>query len=214
MSTQNPLHKPASKLYALTGGIGTGKSTVAQLFQALGARIIDADQLARQVVLPGTQGLKQVISHFGAEFLSVQGDLDRSRLAAHIFSERSAREQLEKILHPLIRQEFLKLWQQLDKDSYLATFYVVPLFYESAHSYPEVSKVIVVWAPEALCVDRLIIRNRLTQEQALERIHSQIDIDKKAAQADWVIKNDGDIAALKPQVDLIWSQIINLSQAL
>jgi dephospho-CoA kinase len=214
MSNQKPVHKPVNKLYALTGGIGTGKSTVAELFQALGARIIDADQLARQVVLPGTQGLKQVINHFGLEFLTAQGELDRSRLATQIFSDRSAREDLEKILHPLIRQEFLKLWQQPDKDSFLATFYVVPLFYESTHSYPEVSKVIVVWAPEALCVSRLKIRNSLTHEQALERIHSQIDIDIKAAKADWVIKNDSDIEALKPQVDLIWSQIIKFSSAL
>ena len=186
----------------LTGGIGSGKSTVAALLAERGARVVDADRLAREVVEPGTPGLAAVVAEFGAGVLTPDGALDRPALAGLVFGDPAARARLDAVVHPLVRARAAELVAQAPADAVVVQD--VPLLVETgqAGSY---DLVLVVETDPEVRVARLLDRG-LTEADARARIASQATDEERRAVADVVLRNDGDRAALAAQVDRFWTE--------
>ena len=191
-------------LVALTGGIGSGKSLAAEYFAELGAQVLDFDQLARDVIERGTEGFDEVIARFGDEILS-QGIIDRSKLAAIVFSDSSMRQDLEAIVHPRIRQEFDSIVSGLEGDSILIS--QIPLLVESKNEYP-FEFVITVSAPEEIRRARLLERG-MKNFQITKRIEAQSSDQAREAIADAIIHNTGDKDHLLRQVENLYEDRIN-----
>jgi dephospho-CoA kinase len=185
----------------LTGGIGSGKSTVAALLAEHGAVIVDADRIAREVVEPGTPGLAAVVAEFGERVLAADGSLDRPSLAGVVFADPAARARLDAVVHPLVRARAAELVAAAPRDAVVVQD--VPLLVETgqAASY---DLVLVVRADVEERVRRLVGRG-LTAEDARARIASQATDEQRAAVADVVISNDGDRDDLAAQVDRFWT---------
>lgn len=195
-------------LIGLTGGIATGKSTVSKLLEEKGAHIIDADQIARDVVEPGTIGSLRVREHFGDTVFFPDGTLHRSALGAIIFNDANKRKELEKILHPLIRQEMKARSQRyLQQNQQAIVVWDVPLLFESQLT-TYVEKVIVVYVSKEIQLERLRKRDNLSQTDALQRVESQISIEQKREWADFVIDNQGSYKNTESQVDQLWKSLI------
>ena len=184
---------------ALTGGIGSGKSTVGQIFEDLGAVVTDSDQLARNVVERGTTGFDQIVAAFGDEVLK-NGDLDRAALAEVIFKDPSKRTQLEQITHPLIRRAFAKIVESAQNDSIVIN--QIPLLVESKHDY-KFDHVITVSATEEVRIKRLLMRG-LNLTQIKQRIEAQSTDAQREAISDTVIRNDKDHSELLLEVEKVW----------
>jgi dephospho-CoA kinase len=186
----------------LTGGIGSGKSTVSALLAARGAVVIDADRIARQVVEPGTPGLAAVAEAFGPGVLTSDGSLDRPALAAIVFADPAAREKLDGIVHPLVRSRAAELAAAAPEDAVVV--HDVPLLVETgqAGSY---DLVLVVQADPDTRIDRLV-RRGLTEEDARARIAAQASDEQRRAVADVVLENDGTPDDLAEQVDRFWAE--------
>jgi dephospho-CoA kinase len=178
------------KWIGLTGGIGSGKSTVARIIRDLGFPVIDADQLARDAVSRGSVGVDQIRQQFGPEFLLPDQTLDRKKMAQFVFKNKTDLEKLEKIIHPLVRQLMLQKKQQLDKQQTLLAFYDVPLLFEK-HLEKDFDSVVVVSCSEQQQLQRLMARDQLSLVEAQDRIRSQMDLEKKVQRADFVIDNSG-----------------------
>jgi dephospho-CoA kinase len=177
---------------ALTGGIGSGKSQVARLFAEWGAEVVDADELARVVVEPGSLGLAKTAEAFGSEVLNANGTLNRSKLASVIFSDEVKRKRLEEILHPLIRQTWLSRLETFKASSPAAIIvYTLPLFFESTFEYPEIDCVVHVSAPEELRVKRVTARDGCSDESVRARMRAQLSDEEKNSRSDFIIANDG-----------------------
>lgn len=190
----------------LTGGIASGKSTVAGMFADLGAVIIDADKIARDVVDPGQEGLHSIVQHFGEEVLDQEGRLDRKKMGELVFSNEEARKMLNSLLHPLIRS---RMEQEKQKALLLHPPLIIldiPLLYES-NWQKRLEKVIVVYVPEPLQVQRLMNRNHLTLEEATQRIKAQMPIEEKKQRADFLIDNSGTTEKTKEQVALLFRRL-------
>lgn len=190
----------------LTGGIGSGKSTVAGLLAEHGAVVVDADAIAREVVAVGTPGLARVVEAFPG-VLAPDGSLDRPALAGRVFADAAARELLESITHPLIAAESARRIDALPPDS--VAVYDVPLLAESARG-GEFDLVVVVQAPLDVRLARLT-RRGLPPEQASERIASQASDSERRAIADLLIDNAGDLETLRAVVDAAWPRIAGVS---
>jgi len=184
---------------ALTGGIGSGKSTVGQIFEDLGAVVTDSDQLARNVVERGTSGFDQIVAAFGDEVLK-NGELDRAALAEVIFKDPTKRTQLEQITHPLIRRAFAKIVESAQNDSIVIN--QIPLLVESKHDY-KFDHVITVSATEEVRIQRLLMRG-LNLTQIKQRIESQSTDTQREAISDTVIRNDKDHSELLLEVEKVW----------
>jgi dephospho-CoA kinase len=182
----------------LTGGIGSGKSLVADMFAALGAALIDTDQIAHQLTAPGGAAMAAIVREFGAEYQSPSGALDRARMRAKAFSDPAAKKRLEAILHPLIRIETERAASAAQG---LYRIFVVPLLVESGSWKDRVSRVLVVDCPEQLQLARVMARNGLPEAQVRAIMAAQASRAARLAAADDVIHNDADIAALTPQVE-------------
>jgi dephospho-CoA kinase len=193
----------------LTGGIASGKSTVAQHFQELGVSVIDADDSARSVVAPGQPGLVAVIKEFGPAFLTASGDLDRRALRECIFSDLPARRRLEGILHPLIRADMERRAQD-DPGSYIVL--AIPLLIESSEP-GRVDRVLVVDLPEDIQLERVIARDRVSSDQARAIISAQASRESRLAAADDVLVNDGSVSMLRKAVDSLHLKYMGLSAA-
>jgi dephospho-CoA kinase len=186
-------------IVALTGGIGSGKSTVGQIFQDLGAIVTDSDQLARDVVERGTTGFDQIIAAFGDEVLK-NGDLNRAALADLVFKDPAKRKQLEQITHPLIRKAFAKIVESANGDSIVVN--QIPLLVESNHDY-KFDHVITVSASEAVRIERLLKRGmNLTQIQ--QRLQAQSNDAQREKISDSIIRNDNSQADLLSEVEKVW----------
>jgi dephospho-CoA kinase len=181
---------------ALTGGIASGKSTVSHLFGALGVPVIDADQVARDVVAPGTRLLAQVLETFGPQLRCPDGSLDRIGLRRMIFTDPGKRRQLEALLHPAIGLRIEKLAAQAGGPYQI---HVIPLLVE-LHAAARFNQVLVVDCPEALQLARLQARDGCDADQARAMLGSQASREARLALADDVIVNDGDAADLAPKV--------------
>jgi dephospho-CoA kinase len=186
----------------LTGGIGSGKSTVSALLAARGAVIVDADRIAREVVEPDTPGLARIVEAFGEGVLAPDGSLDRAALAAVVFAEPEARRQLDGIVHPLVRARAAELARAAPPDAVVVND--VPLLVETgqASSY---DLVLVVEADPATRVSRLVQRG-LTAEDARARMEAQASDEERRAVADVVLDNSGTPEALAEQVDRFWTE--------
>jgi dephospho-CoA kinase len=186
----------------LTGGIGSGKSTVAALLAERGAQVVDADRIAREVVEPGTPGLAAVVAEFGAEVLTTDGALDRPSLAGLVFGDPAARARLDAVVHPLVRARAAELVAAAPADAVVVQD--VPLLVETgqAASY---DLVVVVETDVETRVSRLVDRG-LSAEDARARIASQATDAERRAVADVVLRNDGDRDALAEQVDRFWAE--------
>jgi dephospho-CoA kinase len=181
---------------ALTGGIASGKSTVAQLFVALGARLIDTDQIAREIVMPGSPVLQQIVARFGDEVLTPIGTLDRSHLRRVVFAEPQARADLEAIMHPAIRARVATLSASAGGPYQLIA---VPLLTETG-TQGDYDRVLVVDCDPKLQLRRLMARDGLAEADARRMLGAQASREARLAIADDVIANDSDIAHLARQV--------------
>lgn len=186
----------------LTGGIGSGKSMVASMFAQLGADVIDADQLARDVVEPGQPALEEIASAFGRDILLSDGRLDRGKLAGIIFADPVARGKLNAITHPRIRELMdAAIAARASRPGVLIAD--IPLLYENDRT-GTVEAVIVVWVDQKTQLRRLLERDRLTEEEARQRIAAQMSLDAKRARADVVIDNSGSRESTQRQVEAIY----------
>jgi dephospho-CoA kinase len=186
----------------LTGGIGSGKSEVARILETLGAYVVDTDRLAREAVAPGSDGLRQVARVWPSV---VRDDcLDRAALAQIVFRDPSARERLNAIVHPHVR----RLADEADRyaQSGQLIVHVVPLLFETGY-VERVDASIVVIAPEAERIRRVVQRDRLTEEQVRARMASQIDPAHARLRATYVIENDGDIAHLRDRTRAVYEAL-------
>lgn len=189
------------KVIGLTGGIGTGKSTVSELLAVHGFKIVDADVAAREAVEKGSEGLEQVRQVFGDEAIEENGEMNRKYIGEIVFNDDKMREKLNQIIHPIVRTLMEK-----QKEAYLNEGYNVimdiPLLFEN-NLQDTVDETWLVYASESIQVERLMERNDLTQEEAKARVYSQISIDKKRRMADRVIDNRGTLLELKQNLEAL-----------
>lgn len=191
----------------LTGGIATGKSTVAAIFQQSGARLIDADRIARDAVRQGTPAYAEILAYFGAGILLPGGEIDRKRLAAIIFSNPSQQRLLEGIVHPRVKEEATRQLDRIRQEQPGATVILdVPLLFESGLNCG-LEEIIVVYAPEAVQIRRLMARDGLTEAEAQARIRAQMPIESKKALATRVIDNSGDLEHTRTQTLEVYRQL-------
>lgn len=190
----------------LTGGIGSGKSTVARLLEAQGAVIIDADALSRSLTAAGGLAIAPIAAEFGAQAIAPDGALDRGQMRDLVFADPQARQRLEAIIHPLVRQLTEQRVQQAEAEAEGARLLVfdVPLLVESGHWRERYDGVLVIDCSEATQVQRVMARSQLTAETVRSIIANQASREERRAAADWVILNDGlDFSALESQVRAI-----------
>jgi dephospho-CoA kinase len=186
-------------LVGLTGGIATGKSTVSAIFRALGAVIIDADLLAREVVEPGEPALAEIAQEFGPAVLTADGRLDRKALGAIVFADPARRKRLEALTHPRIRERFQRQLDDLTARGFRGVvFFDAPVMIESGN-YKTMDRLVVVSTDTATQIARLMARDGIDREEALRRIASQMPLAEKAKLADHVIDNSGSLAATEAQ---------------
>jgi dephospho-CoA kinase len=188
----------------LTGGIGSGKSAVAQRLAELGAIIIDSDQIAREVVEPGTPGLSEVVKAFGPAILAPDGSLDRPALGRRVFGDDAARKRLEGIIHPLVRQRAMELAAAAAPDAIVVND--VPLLVEAGLA-SQYETVIVVFASASNRIERLVRDRGMSADDAAARMAAQASDDERHAAADIEINNDGTLEELRSQVDGIWAAL-------
>ncbi|WP_028650682.1 dephospho-CoA kinase [Nocardioides halotolerans] len=190
----------------LTGGIASGKSTVAELLVGLGAVLIDGDALAREVVARGTPGLAQVVEEFGEDLLTPEGDLDRSALGRIVFADEAARRRLEAITHPLIFERYAELEAAAPPDAVVV--HDIPLLAEAgAERAATFDAVIVVDVPEELQVERMVRDRGWTREDAEARIAAQASREDRLAIATHVIDNSGTLDELRARVDAVFADL-------
>jgi dephospho-CoA kinase len=190
------------RVLGLTGGIGSGKSMVAQMFARLGAVVIDADQVAREVVEPGQPALEEIAATFGREVLLNDGHLDRPKLAQIIFANPVERAKLDAITHPRIRTRMDELIKA-QRSGPGVLIVDIPLLYENKRS-SSIEKVIVVWVDPMTQLRRIQDRDGLSAEAARQRIAAQMPLDEKRARADHAIDNSGDREDTRRQVEAIY----------
>jgi dephospho-CoA kinase len=192
------------KLIGLTGGIGSGKSTIARRLADHGAHVIDADLVAREVVEPGKPALKQLVQIFGLVILNTDGSLNRSALGDLVFTDAQALKRLNSIVHPAVQQRTLELFEQA-KDNDIVV-YDVPLLVESDNSY-HFDSIVVASAPEHIRVERLMEHRGMLESEALSRIQSQAPEEDRLKIAHHVIDTGGDLQHTYSQVDALWQEL-------
>jgi dephospho-CoA kinase len=193
------------EVIGLTGGIASGKSTVAAMLRDLGATVIDADEASRAVVEPGTPGLRAVVEAFGAEVLDGER-LDRWKLGAIVFEDEEARRRLEAITHPLIRAWMADRQREAEERGDKRVVVDIPLLYENGLDRG-LKTVIVVYAPAEVEMERLMARNGLSRPEAEQRLTAQLPIEEKKARATYVIDNSGTREETLEQVRRVWNEI-------
>jgi dephospho-CoA kinase len=203
----NPM--PGKFAVGLTGGIGSGKSTVADLFAARGAAVIDTDLIAHQLSAPGGVAIDALRQAFGDDFITPQGALDRHRMRALVFSDSDARRRLEAILHPLIQSEAERTAALAEGDY---TIFVVPLLNEASSWRQRTDRILVIDCDEATQIARVMLRNQLSAEQVKAIIAAQIPRERRLAMADDIIENNGDSAALPSHIDRLHALYLGLTK--
>lgn len=192
-------------IVALSGGIASGKSTIANLFAQLGVPIIDADVIARQVVEIGTDAYKVIVKHFSQEILLLNNEIDRSQLRDIIFNNDHERLWLNNLLHPIIQEQ---TQIQIARQTAAYVIWVVPLLVENnLHNLAD--RVLMVDTPEQLQLERLIQRDNIDESLAKKMISSQISSQKRLTYADDIIVNNGDLTSLTAQVNKLHQQYLN-----
>ena len=193
-------------LVGLTGGIGSGKSTVAHLLEERGAVVFDADVIAREVVEPGTPGHSAVVERFGANVLAPGGELDRDALASIVFADPAARRDLEAIVHPEVRRLFAE-GSKAYRDTNRVVVFSAPLLVETGmHTAFDV--LIVLSTRVETQVDRLMRDRGMSEDAILARIAAQAPMEAKAEVADVLLPNEGDLDGLREGVDRVWADLV------
>jgi dephospho-CoA kinase len=193
------------KVVALTGGIGSGKSTVSQRLAERGAIIVDADAIVRRLQRAGSPLLERLAERFGAGIIRPDGELDRPALAAIAFADDAALADLNAIVHPLVRAEMARRIAAEAATDHVVVVDTPLLEVDPAAGY---AAVVVVDAPVDVAVERLVRLRGMTEADARARIAKQIGRDERLAKADWVIENSGDLTALDAQIDELWDWIV------
>ena len=194
------------KLYGLTGGIASGKSTVSRMLRELGAEVLDADVIAREVVEPGTPGLQAVAERFPG-VLDASGRLDRAKLGARVFGDPKERAALNAILHPLIGQQFLLRTQELAERGLERVIYDAPLLIEN-RLHLGMDGVVLVWVPREEQKARLMARDGLDEAAADARLAAQLPLDEKRQHATWVVDNSGELGTTRARVEEVWRAML------
>ena len=198
-----------TRVVALTGGIGSGKSAVCREFSRLGAAIVDADALAREVVAPGSEGLREVVELLGPEVCREDGSLDRPRVAALVFQDPERRAALEGIIHPRVRERLTARVAGLVRAARHELLVLdIPLLFETGREQVY-EQVIVVSCPTEQRVKRLVQQRGLAEEDVRARIAAQLSLTEKAERADLVIDNSGSRAVLRAQVERAWQRLFD-----
>jgi dephospho-CoA kinase len=218
------------RIIGLTGGIGTGKSTVAGLLRRRGVTVIDADEAVRAVQAPGTEGLARLVDAFGPEILDEQGALDRGRLARVAFGEESARRRLEEIVHPLVREWMAARQREAEARGEPVVVHDIPLLYETRLPAEEPAAdggrpldaaervriarsagfdaVLLVYAPEELQVSRLVEQRGMDAADVRARLAAQLPIERKRQLATHVVDNTGTLDELEARLDRVWGELV------
>ncbi|QTN00044.1 dephospho-CoA kinase [Sediminibacillus dalangtanensis] len=183
----------------LTGGIASGKSTIAGIFAEWNIPIVDADIISRQVVEKGEAAYEQIVDLFGEDVLLSDGNLDRGKLGSIIFKDKEKREQLNNIVHPAVRKKMLEQRDAYADKGEAAVVLDIPLLYESGLTH-FVDKVLVVYVDEPTQRQRLMDRNGFSEEEAIDRMNSQLPLEKKAKMADEIIDNNGSVESSRQQL--------------
>ena len=195
---------------ALTGGVAAGKSAVTQRFEALGIAVYDADVAAREVVAPGNAALAEIESAFGAGVLDADGALDRRAMRERVFADPVARKKLEDIIHPRVRA-WLRRRVGMDRGPYCIL--AIPLLAENRAEYDWVDRVLLIDAPEALQIERLVQRDGIARKAARRMLDAQATREQRLAIADDVIVNDGEASALDARVAALHARYLELAAA-
>lgn len=195
-------------IVGLTGGIASGKSAIAAIFQEKGAFIIDADKVAHEVIGPNEDAWKEIVKHFGKDILNPDGVIDREKLAAKVFDNEEALEKLNSIVHPRVVERFAKTVSDLKKKKNPpeAVVFDVPLLIE-AGMHKMVDTVVVVYVSSEKQKERLQKRNGFTLEEAEKRLAAQMSPEEKKTYADYIINNEKSLSETRKQVDEFWSVI-------
>jgi len=197
------------EVYGLTGGIGTGKSAVAELLEQYGVPVVSADELSRIVVARGSDGLQTVVDTFGPEVLDEKGELDRRRMATIVFQDPAQRQKLEAILHPKIRERYEQVLDALEKAGHGVAVYEVPLLFEK-NLQGDMKAVILVTANEATRIARVRARDDVTEAEVRARMAAQLPEDQKRKRADYVIVNDGSFDELRREVEFMIARFLRV----
>ena len=190
------------RIYGLTGNTGTGKTTVAERLRQRGVAVVDADEMARRVVEPGTEAIAEIEKTFGEEYIDETGHLRRQALGRLVFQDPSARRKLEAITHPRVARLTQQRFQQLKEEGHHVAVYDAPLIVE-ANMVPMFEGLVVVIAGRDEQLARIMKRDDLSREDANHRIDAQIPIEEKAKLADFVIDNTGLESSLDGQIDAL-----------
>ncbi|GAW92400.1 dephospho-CoA kinase [Calderihabitans maritimus] len=191
----------------LTGGIGSGKSTVAGILRELGAYVVDADQVAREVVQPGRPAWQEIVEHFGEEILQKDGQIDRKALGRLVFENPEARKKLNQITHPRVVERLLEIEREYRrKDPRGILVLEIPLLIEARLTHL-VDEVWVAAADEETQVERVMKRDKLSREEALRRIRAQMPLGEKIKYADRIIDTSGTLADTRRRVERLWQHL-------
>lgn len=191
----------------LTGGIACGKTTVGCIFRELGVHVVDADQIAREVIAPGTDGFDEVVRAFGVGVVAPDGSLDRRKLAAIVFSDPHKRKELEAITHPRIAARSMQMLAAIAERGDPYAMYEAALLVETGR-YRQFAALVVVAASEELQVRRIRARDGLGEDEARARIAAQLPLAEKMRVADYVIWNDGDLATLHTRTERVHEALL------
>ena len=199
-------------IVGLTGGIASGKSTVSDMLEELGAPLIDFDLIARQVVEPGTHGLEAIVNYFGKHILAEDGTLDRKKLSKIVFKDFEKRKKLESFTHPPIYEEFFKLINAIAQKNPDAVIQVsIPLLIEQGmqHAF---DNLIIVYVSHKIQVERLAQRDGISIKEASNILKSQLPIDKKVGFANFIINNETTVEETRKQVNKMWQELKKLQK--
>lgn len=194
------------KIIGLTGGVGSGKSTVAEMLREMGADVVDADQAAHAVYAPGTPGFDAVVREFGPDFVREDGNIDRQRLGALVFNDESALRRLNAIVHPLVREWMAARTAEAAERGAEIVIQDVPLLYENGLE-GLFSSVLLVYTPEDIQLDRLVHGRGLPPDRARSMIAAQMPIEEKRRRAHHVIDNSGSAEETRRQAEEVWAQM-------
>jgi dephospho-CoA kinase len=195
------------RFIGLTGGIASGKSTVSALLKKQGAFIIDADQIAHDIVEQGERAYEDIVTAFGRDVILADGRLNRQKLGALVFQDAEKRALLEKFTHPRIEEKIVELMQYAKKNSFQVIILDMPLLFETGWD-KKVDEVWVIQVDEAIQRQRLMKRNFFSEQEAMLRMKAQQSQTEKIRKADQVIDNNGDLAKLQAEILRIWAQVM------
>jgi dephospho-CoA kinase len=206
-----------TRVVAMSGGIGTGKTTVGAMFGKLGAVVICADEITHDLQSPGSPLVDEIVAAFGPEVLDARGELDRAALGAIVFRDPEARRRLEDLVHPQVGVEMGRRLEAARATGVPLVILDLSVLFEAKHARGEAlvepsdpwSAVIVVWAPPRLQIERQLSRNDYGREEAERRVRAQIPIDEKREMADHVIDNSGSLEATERQVCALYQELIS-----